>query len=118
MTLKEKRQQRKASMSSFRWKILTVGIPLYVLILLFPAPIILGLLAAGNDAGIIGAAFLGIEEILGRGLCCSRPSFTRRYKQSIEKQTNSLIIVSISPKGISPKLSLCWMTASCENAMK
>lgn len=42
-------------MSSFRWKILTVGIPLYVLILLFPAPIILGLLAAGNDAGIIVA---------------------------------------------------------------
>ena len=42
-------------MSSFRWKILTVGIPLYVLILLFPAPIILGLLAVGNDAGIIVA---------------------------------------------------------------
>lgn len=55
MTLKEKREQRKASMSPFRWKILTVGLPLYVLLLLFPAPIIIGLLAAKNDAGIIVA---------------------------------------------------------------
>ncbi len=52
---KEKRRIKRESMSPFRWKILTVGLPIYVVALLFPALIVLVLLGAGNDAGLIVA---------------------------------------------------------------
>ncbi len=40
-------------MTPFRWRILNWGVPAYVAVMLLPAPIGIGLLAAGNDAGLI-----------------------------------------------------------------
>ncbi len=49
----EERKRKKKIMTPFRWRILNLGIPAYVVTLLFPALIGMGLLAAGNDVGLV-----------------------------------------------------------------